>query len=288
MAARGIDHVVWAVRDLDRAAAHVERLGFTLTPRARHPWGTVNRLIQLDGAFLELLSIGEGVEVIEPEPGVFSFGAFNRDYLARGEGGSMLVLESNDPGADRAAFAAAGLPTYAPFAFERAARGADGTERKVAFDLTFTTDVAAPHLGFFTCRNRYPENFWSRAYQTHANTAQTIAAVVFVMADPADHHVFFSAFTGRREMRASSLGIELATPRGQVQLLTPVAYRSLYGDRAADSLGALPCMAAVRIAVTDRADVQRLLESGKIPVDEAPTGMIVPANANFGLTIAFQ
>jgi catechol 2,3-dioxygenase-like lactoylglutathione lyase family enzyme len=33
---RAIDHVVLAVRDLDRAAARYEQLGFTLTPRASH------------------------------------------------------------------------------------------------------------------------------------------------------------------------------------------------------------------------------------------------------------
>lgn len=288
MAARGIDHVVWAVRDLDRTAEHIERLGFTLTPRARHPWGTVNRLVQLDGAFLELLSIGEGAEPARAEPGIFSFGAFNRDFLETGEGGSMLALESSDPEADRTAFAAAGLPTYAPFSFERTARSADGTERKVAFDLTFTTDAAASNLGFFTSRHRYPENFWSSAYQAHANTARAVATVVFVMADPADHHVFFSAFTGRREMRASSLGIELATPRGQIQLLTPVAYRSLYGDRAADSLADLPSLAAVRISVADRTALRRILEDGGVAFDDTAAGLVVAGGSNFGLTLAFD
>jgi hypothetical protein len=45
---RAIDHVVLAVRDLDRAAGTFQGLGFTLTPRAMHEdrMGTSNRLAQ--------------------------------------------------------------------------------------------------------------------------------------------------------------------------------------------------------------------------------------------------
>ncbi len=50
MALRPIDHLVLAVRDLDAARATYGRLGFTLTPVARHPFGTANSLIQLNGA----------------------------------------------------------------------------------------------------------------------------------------------------------------------------------------------------------------------------------------------
>ena len=72
MTARGFDHLVWAVEDLDAAAAGLEALGFTVTPRARHPWGTENRLVQLDGFFLELLAIGEGADIPEAKGDVFS------------------------------------------------------------------------------------------------------------------------------------------------------------------------------------------------------------------------
>ena len=44
---RGLDHIVHAVRDLDAAAAFYRRLGFTVSARNRHPWGTHNHIIQL-------------------------------------------------------------------------------------------------------------------------------------------------------------------------------------------------------------------------------------------------
>ncbi|MBO6820247.1 VOC family protein, partial [Thalassospira sp.] len=46
---RAIDHIVLCVNDLDAAIAVYTQLGFTVTPRAVHPFGTGNALIQLDG-----------------------------------------------------------------------------------------------------------------------------------------------------------------------------------------------------------------------------------------------
>ena len=114
---RGIDHLVLVVRDLEKAHAFYAALGFTLTPRAVHPWGTTNHLAQLRGCFLELLAVPEPGKIAPAKPGEFGFGAFNRDFLARREGMSMLVFESHDARRDQAEFASCGLQTYAPFAW---------------------------------------------------------------------------------------------------------------------------------------------------------------------------
>lgn len=55
-----IDHVVYAVRDLDAAATRVlEELGLASVPGGVHPqWGTGNRIIPLgDSQYLELLAV---------------------------------------------------------------------------------------------------------------------------------------------------------------------------------------------------------------------------------------
>ena len=44
---RVFDHFVLAVNDLDQASEFFERIGFTLTPRAQHLFGTGNRLAKL-------------------------------------------------------------------------------------------------------------------------------------------------------------------------------------------------------------------------------------------------
>lgn len=266
---RGLDHLVVAVKDIEAASKAWQALGFTLTPENRHSWGTANRLVQLDGFFVELLTVADPALIVEPSKNTFSFGAFNRDFLKRREGASMLVLDSTDPERDREEFRKAGLSLFEPFSFARTANLADGSTAQVAFDLTFASDPLAPGIGFFTCRNRFPENFWKEAFQTHDNGAKTVEAVYLLAGDPSDHHEFLGGFTGQREMRATSLGLELQTARGRISVLTPQAYGQLVGEAAAASVaGTLPQIVALEIACKGR-----------------QARDVIPANDLFGLTL---
>ncbi|WP_422376480.1 VOC family protein [Roseibium sp.] len=266
---RGLDHLVVAVKDLEKAGQAYSDLGFTVTPENRHPWGTANRLVQLDRFFIELLSVAEPEKISETSGNAFSFGAFNRDFLKAREGASMLVLDSTGADGDRSDFHRAGLHLYDPFSFERTAHLADGSTAQVAFDLTLVGDDLSPGIGYFTCHNKFPENFWKPAFQSHANGASSVMAVYMIAADPSDHHEFLGGFTGQREMRATSLGLELETARGDIRVLTPYAYQALVGETAASSVtGDLPQIAALEIACQG-------LDHKKI----------VPAEQLFGLTL---
>lgn len=267
--ARGLDHVVVAVRDLDAAGRTFAALGFTVTPENHHSWGTANRLIQLDGFFLELLGIANPGLIPEASGNAFSFGAFSRDFLVAREGGSMLVLESSDADEDRRAFVDAGMSVFNPFSFERIANLADGGTAQVAFDLTFVRDPAGPGIGYFTCHNKYPENFWKAAFQSHENGARRIKAIYIVAENPADHEVFLSNFCGVDEARAVLSGLSLATPRGDVVVLSPEGYADLTGVAAAAASSArLPEIAAIEIECAG-------LDARKV----------VPPDELFGLTL---
>jgi catechol 2,3-dioxygenase-like lactoylglutathione lyase family enzyme len=141
---RGLDHIVHAVHDLDAAAELYRRAGFTVGARNRHPWGTHNRIVQFPGSFVELITVGEPELIRPPSAGVFSFGGFTRDFLARGEGLSMLVLEGKGAAADVAAFEKAGIGRFDQFDFEREAKRVDGSTVKVAFSLALASDPMAP------------------------------------------------------------------------------------------------------------------------------------------------
>lgn len=267
--ARGLDHLVVAVNDLDAAGQAYEALGFTVTPENRHPWGTANRLVQLDGFFLEFLSVAEPDKIPSPQGSEFSFGAFNRDFLRKREGASMLVLESAGAAGDRQAFETAGLTLFDPFSFERVANLPDGSTAKVAFDLTLLQDPASPGLGYFTCDNRYPENFWKPAFQAHANGAHSVLAVHMAANNPAAHAPFLKAFSGGSVVESALETLVVTTPRGQILVHTQAAYSALTGKAAASvGTGDLPVIAAVEIA------------SSKV---SAPH--ITAADALFGLTV---
>ena len=193
----GIDHVVLAARDLAALSEFYERLGFTCTPQAQHPFGTGNRLAQLQGNFIELLSVTKPDEVPEAKDGDFSFGAYNRDFLKTDDGMSMLALTSDGWEIDRARFERSGFKLHPPFAFGRKARQPDGSEVKLDFRLTFLTDPALPRAPFFTCDHRHPgEIFWKPQYQTHANGARRIVEVQMVAENPEAHIGLFKRLFG--------------------------------------------------------------------------------------------
>jgi|SRR5581483_1347416 len=200
---RAIDHVVLAVRDLDRAAATYERLGFTLTPRALHEdqMGTSNRLAQFGGRnFIELLEVDRPGKLkahdLTGKPPFFSFGDHNRQALAEREGLSMLVFATDNARADLGRFAVAGLDTFAPVDFERQARLPDGSSVTVAFTIGFVRSPHMPRIAFFVCENRAQQHFWKPDYQCHANGARGIRAVTLASPDPARDAAFISAMFG--------------------------------------------------------------------------------------------
>jgi catechol 2,3-dioxygenase-like lactoylglutathione lyase family enzyme len=248
---KGLDHIVHAVHDLEAAREFYLRLGFTVGARNRHPaeWGTENHIVQLPGFFIELLSVADAANIVPHRPRSFSFGAFNRDFLARGEGLSMLALESKDARADAEAFRVAGIGDFDVVDFERDARRPDGAVVKVAFSLAFAGDEQVD-AAFFTCQQRYPENFWNPAFQVHANTSDSVVAVVLVAERPEDHRVFLSSFVGERSVSATSGGLSIATTRGAIRVMDRLAFVSHFGVEAPDtSEGAR--LAAIQFAVRE-------------------------------------
>lgn len=264
-----------------------ERLGFTLTPEARHPFGTRNSLAQLDGNFLELVAIADPALIPAPSASFFSFAAFNRGFLEKREGLSMLALKTHDPNLDMAAFASRGLPVYDPVRFERVALGPDGSERKVAFTMTFTGDARIKDAAFFTCTHHYPENFWRPEFQRHANGALRIDAVAMIARDPADFHEFFTYFTGEHDMRSTSLGVEIDTGEGSVDILSPVGFRGFFGDAMPIEADPKPRLVACRIAVSDLGATEALLRANQVPHARHADQLVVPASTTCGAVVAF-
>ena len=255
---RGLDHIVHAVRDLDAAAELYRRLGFTVGARNRHSWGTHNHVVQLPGSFVELLTVAEP-EKLGHDGFSALFGTFNRIFLKDQEGLSLLILESGDAAADAAAFRADGIAVSDALHFEREGKRPDGTAVKVGFSLAFARDAKAPAIGFAACQQHYPENFWNPAFQQHPNTVSGVAGVVLVAENPTDHHIFLSAFSGVRDLSATSSGVTASTPRGDIRVMDPSAFRSHFGAEPPDiSQGAR--LAAMQFRVRDRAALTAALE----------------------------
>ncbi len=281
---RPLDHLVLATRDLDAMGAFYEALGFKVGARNRHPWGTENRIVQFPGAFLELIAVGDGAVIPPHASGIFSFGAFVRDYLDKREGFAMLVLESRDAVADKAAFDKAGIGGFETFFFERKGMRTDGTPVDVSFTLAFAADRLAPQCGFFVCQQHRPENFWNPAAQQHPNGAVALAGVAMVADEPSDHAEFMRAFTGIDAFSATSAGLRFATPRGDLDVLSRAAFSYEYGQPTA---GGAPELAAFTIAAPDLEPVKQRLADKAIPYQSVQGAIIVAASHAFGTAIRF-
>lgn len=283
---RGLDHIVHAVRDLEEAAELYRRLGFTVGERNRHSWGTHNRLVQFPGVFIELLTVAEPAKLGADG---FSnlFGRFNQSFLSNQEGLSLLLLESDDAAADAALFQSSGIAASEVMTFEREGNRPDGAPVKVAFSLAFARDAGAPGVGFAVCQHHLPENFWNPVFQQHPNTARGIASVVLVAENPSDHHIFLSAFTGVRDLHATSSGVSASTPRGEIKLMDPAAFRSHFGTEPPDiSQGAR--LAALQFRVRDRAALEAALNRGGVAAASRMGSTVVTPQIAMGATLVFQ
>ena len=274
---RRIDHLVFAVHDLDAAGALYQRLGFQVGPRNRHPWGTENRLIQFGSSFIELITVGGGAKALPGhEPGRFSFGGFVRDYLSQGEGFAMLALESDDAAVDAARFAREGIGAFEPFFFERQGRRPDGSETHVAFTLAFAREPGAPRAGFFLCQHHFPENFWNPALQRHENRASAIAEVGMIATLPQKHRAFLSVFSGTlaHEDERGRLALHM---RGS---------RLTVGSAATDD-GNLQ-LHSLTVCIPDAEAQADRLKKVNISFAATADGLRIAAGTAFGVTILFS
>ena len=275
---KGVNHLVFAGYDLEAMRSHYQALGFTVTPRGQHPFGTANAIIQLHGTYLEPLTIAAPQDVPEHRAGHFSFAAFNRDYLKRHEGFSMLVLDTPDARADIKAWRAAGLQTYEPFDFSRTAKMADGQEITVRFSLAFVSHPAAPWLGLFACQHYTPEYFAQPRYLQHANGATAIQDVWIVGETAPDLAGFMQAVTGAKAISEDPSVTVLQTRIGAIVLARPVAFASAFGLTAPHQDDG-PHLAALTVACQTMGQLADLPKVGDRHV--------LAPEKNFGTAIGF-
>jgi catechol 2,3-dioxygenase-like lactoylglutathione lyase family enzyme len=284
--AGGLDHVVHAVRDLAAAAELYRRLGFTVGARNRHAWGTHNHLVQLPGFFVELLTVAEP-EKLGSDGFSALFGTFNRIFLKNQEGLSLLILESDDAATDAVRFRSAGIGVSDAMRFEREGKRPDGAAVKVGFSLAFARDAKAAAVSFAVCQQHFPENFWDPAFQQHGNTASGIDAAVLVAENPSEHRAFLSAFAGVCDLSVTSSGITASTPRGDISVMEPAAFRSRFGNEPPNvSRGAR--LAAMQFRVRDRAALSAALAAGGIATFSRMDATIVGPQTALGATLVFH
>ena len=283
----GLDHIVHAVRDLEAAAEFYRRAGFTVGARNRHAWGTHNRIVQLNNRYIEILEVAEPEKIVPHGVRSFSFGAFNRDFLASRDGLSMLILNSGNAIEDARAFDAAGIGSFKVFDFAREGAKPDGTPVKLGFSLAFASDPASPNLGFAVCQHHFPENFWDPAFQTHANGAKAVPGVAMVADNPSDHHIFLKAFCGMSDLHSSSIGVKARTENGDIEIMEKIAFRDRFGV-SPELDGEGMTLNALRFEVADIAQAEAPHRQSGIASQRHVGRLVIPPDVAHGATLIFE
>jgi catechol 2,3-dioxygenase-like lactoylglutathione lyase family enzyme len=175
----GIDHAVVVVRDLDEAAEHWKRLGFTVSPRGTHSFkmGTGNYTIMLDPDYIELLGV-----LVETEHNIPT-----RRYLAkRGEGIERIAFTAVDAAEGAEEIRARGYEPVGPTDFERPVTMPDGTRSAARFrTFQWPIEQAPAGLRFFACQHKTRETVWIPELMKHANGAKRLKQALIISAEPA-------------------------------------------------------------------------------------------------------
>ncbi len=285
--ARTYDHLVLCVDDLDAARIFYTCAGFNMTPVAVHPFGTHNSLAQLQGSFLEVLSVNDASLIVDHGPRRFSFSGFNRDFLEHHEGFSMVVCQGEDASQDAAEFATKGLSDYEPFDFSRKARLPDGTQVTVSFSLAFVSHADMPESAFFTCHQHAPEYFWKPEYQCHENTARSIVETIMVASDPARYTEFFGKLLNSPVKSNDQNLLAFATSGGIFTLMTQAQWRQRFIGEKSPDLSQGPRMAGFTIAVDSLEKATQCLSKNDIAFRPSQSGIFISAKTAHGCVIEF-
>ena len=274
----GIDHAVVVVRDLDQAAEHWKRLGFTVSPRGTHSakMGTGNYTIMLDPDYIELLGV-----LVETEHNIPT-----RTYLAkRGEGIERIAFTAVDAAEGAAEIRARGYEPVGPTDFERPVTMPDGRPLTAKF-RTFQWPIAeAPGgLRIFACQHKTRDTVWIPELMKHANGAKRLKQALVVSPEPAKDAAHLSRMIDR-DVKADpdgAVAVPSGTNRADFIFLTKHQLSRRYPET---SLAGLPERggAGLVLATSDLAAAEKA--AGSSGVRAGDTVCVAPAAANGTLLV---
>jgi hypothetical protein len=213
-----LDHVVINVLfDMDRAAAAMSQLGFTVTPRGYHTLGSINHLMMFDGPYLELIGLPSGTDVLR------------KDLLESPRGLNGLVFQARDIDACRSALINSGLAMLEPQSFSRPV-SIDGVEHLARFRTARTAPELFEAGRVYYCQHLTPQLVWHRPWMSHANGVRGLSELIVVTSNAdADGLGYAKAAQASVERQGEEGTIALAGGF-RITLISPARYRDRYGE----------------------------------------------------------
>lgn len=269
----GIDHVIVAVRDLDRAVAAYRLLGFTPTDRGRHPaLGTHNHLFMFGRDYFELV----GVERPTPDNQRW------RDVLADREGLAGIALATDDAEAATEALRARGVEAPDVSYFSRPVEINGGME-EARFAAAYVAPSVTPVAPMFFCQHYTRDLVWRPEWQRHPNGVTGIGAVSALAADPAATAAAYAPLVGESGVRGHTVILgDKPMLLGSADLLTAWGVGTPPGAGNAE-----PRLTGVALRVGDLEVTRRFLDRSGVPYARGGNAVVVDPAFACGAVIKF-
>ena len=242
-----LDHIVInTLFDMDRVAAPMEQLGFTVTPRGYHSLGSINHLMVFEGHYLELVGLPLGTDVLR------------RDVLESPLGLNGLVFQAKEVDAIIGPLRDSGLAMLAPQDFSRPAT-IDGVEQLVRFRTTRTAPELFAAGRVYYCQHYTPELVWRREWMAHANGCTGLRELV-VVTSAIETDVSRYATAAQAPAKQEDVDvwtIDLADAF-RITLLAPARYRERYGELCVKTDGRSSFFGAIVFKTVDLGRIRDL------------------------------
>jgi catechol 2,3-dioxygenase-like lactoylglutathione lyase family enzyme len=272
----GIDHLVIAVSDLDRAAQAYRRLGFTLSPRAVHSahMGTANHTIMLARDYFEVLG------VLAPTKA----NARWRNALAQGEGLAGFAAATTSLTAAGAAWRQAGFTPSEVIDFSRPVERQTGVRMQARFEVVTLPADALPAMSIFACAQLTREAVWLPELLQHPNTARAIRRLAILAPDPGPAAARWARALPGAVAATIAGGTELRIGSHRVDFIHPAHAADRYG-----LAGRFACTKAIAIEleVADIGACREALRRGSITPQTRGESLVVRPGDACGVAIAF-
>lgn len=273
----GIDHVIVAVDDLERARLAWERLGFTLTPRGRHlQQGTGNYCIMFARDYLELLG------VVDASQGAGGLDAF----LKAGQGPRGLAFATASGDETAAALARRGLHPGAPRDLSRQLELPEGTVLP-RFKLVSLPPEETPALSAFICQHLNPELVRRPAWLAHANGVIGVAGVTVIVESTAPLRLAYEKLFGAGVVATDEV-LTVHVGAHRIVFATSDDFAVLYPEAEFDLARPLPAMAALTLRCADPDRAADHLTRWHVTHEELADGtLLVPPEEATGTLLVF-
>ena len=285
-----IDHLVLPVTDIALARERLGKLGFTVAPDARHPFGTENACVFFaDKTYLEPLGVAsvEESEKTAREGNVFTARDQAFRFRCGSEGLSAVVLSTTDAKGDHALFEESGISAGSMLQFERPVKMPDGAESIAGFRLAFASDLRAPDFFLLTVERVNPLPADRSALETHANDVTGIAEIALAAPEPAAFGEFVRAVAKADAADETGFGLEIPSANAKISLMNPAGLEAYFDLTTLDSDRGLRGR-AILFRVGDLAVTEAHLAANGVTYTRKANRILVKPAPGQGVLFAFE